>query len=209
MTLNNSMKRYCIIGIILLVLVGCQNINPSEKGRKEYQYYDESVNLIKITDEEDSEAKNVCSSFSIIQYDQNDRVVEINNYLNLNDYDPKNDMHVYLVNSYEGEMLVSSKIYTYLYDDSLYQLYRNEYKDNRIIKVTEYSVDGREKPVSNELYEYNEFGDLIKSLSYDGEGILISSQEWRTDETGKTTYISTAYNSDGSIKYQEIIVKEE
>lgn len=203
------MKRYCIIGIILLVLVGCQNNKPFEKGRKEYQYYDETVSLIKATDREDPETKQACNSYSVIQYDQNDRVVEINNYLNLNDYDPKNDMHVYLVNSYEGDILISSKIYTYSYDDSLYQLYRNEYKDNRIIKVTEYSVDGREKIMSNELYEYNDHGDLTKSSFYDGEGILKSSQEWCIDETGKTTYISTTYNSDGSIKYQEIIVKEE
>ena len=202
------MKKYCIVCILLLVLFGCQNINPSDTGRKEYQYYDEAVTLIKTTDEKDSEAEKICSSYSVIQYDFNNRAVEINNYLNLNDYNPKNDIHIHQVNSYKDKTLISAKMYFYSYDESLYQLSQNDYENDRVIKVTEYSIDRSEEIKSYELYEYDESGDLSKSSLYDGEGILLSSQEWQTDETGKITYISTSYNSDGSIKDQEIIVKE-
>ena len=202
------MKKHCIICIILLVLVGCQNGNPSGTGRKEYQYYDEGVTLIKTTDEKDSETEKICSSYSVIQYDFNNRAVEINNYLNLNDYNPKNDIHIHQVNSYKDKTMISAKMYFYSYDESLYQLSQNDYENDRVIKVTEYSIDGSEEIMSYELYEYNESGDLSKSSVYDKEGILLSSQEWQTDETGKITYISTSYNYDGSIKDQEIIVKE-
>jgi hypothetical protein len=206
------MKRInIIIGIILFVLSGCQNeniIKPYVGGRIEYQYYDETFNLIKTSDKEDSKSKGNCSSYNVIQYDRDNRIIEADGYRNLNDYDPENDMHDHLVYSYKDNKLVSSKMYIYLYDGSLSQLVGNDYENDRIIKLTEYSVDGKEEVISYEVYEYNDLGEMTKSLFYNGAGILVSSQEWGTDENGNAVYTCTSYNPDGTVRDQTITVKE-
>ena len=192
--------------LALNVLSGCQSARGP---REEYRYYDETVNLLWQGDKRNEEFEKQCTGYEVLTYRADGRVTEINTYWHLNDFDPKDDTHHRILQIYEGNRHKATRRYEYLYDGTLWKQDLTEIDERgRNSRYTEYSTEGRDTVLSYEEFEYGDDGEMSRSCFYDGDGTLLSSQQWYQQENGYRVWVVTDYNKDGSIHYQRTEIRD-